>query len=764
MAPTTKRLFIAEKPSAGKDLAAFLAKSTGAKAIAQRTHVVVGNDTVAWLRGHVLEAVEPHEYDPKYEKWNYRDLPILPDPFRLKPVAATKDLLANVKDLLKSHDLVVNFGDPDQEGQLLVDEALEYVKNRKPVHRLWVSALDDTSLSRAMGAIKSNADYRGYYESALSRSHADWLYGINMTRALTVCARRKGAGFLISIGRVQTPTLALVVNREREIRNFKPLDYFIPWLAADTKPAFRARWKGKDGDLRVDPEGRLLDKTLAGGIVAAVRKAGRATVTGYDTVKGAESAPLPFSLSALQAHASRLYGFGASQVLELAQSLYEKKLASYPRVDTDYLPESQFGDAARILASLAKAPLPTAFAHALAGAKTSRKSRAWNDKKVTAHHAIIPTHLDSPGAIASLTDAEKKIYFEIVRRYVLQFWPSAEFLATTITLDAAGETFTAKGKRYTDEGWRKAMAARESDEGDEKDKDDEAQLLPVLKRGDVLRVTDTGMDSLTTKPPKRFTEGTLISAMKNIHQYVKDPKVRERLKEGAGIGTEATRSNIIETLFKRDFIVRKGKELAPTENGERVIDVLPASMSSPDMTALWQSFMDSILKNGTGYEDFLAKQRAWITQMVAAAEHFFDNVDFGPGRAGDGKSRAEVIETDEKCDACGSNLKHINGKYGWFWACSSEACKKIFSDENGKPVERKPRAAAAAPDSGIRCPLCQKASLRLVPRKDGSGHFWGCAGYRDGCRAAYSDQDGKPVFKPLPRSSSTSAHSASRER
>lgn len=750
--PKFNRLFIAEKASVGKALADYLAKTSGNKVEGQNAFAQVGSDVITWMSGHLLEQVEAHAYDPRYEKWNLADLPIIPNPFRLmikaEPRSNARAKVDVIRKLLSDCTTVVGYGDPDAEGQLLQDELLIFLNNKKPVVRLWANALDDATLSKALASMKPNQDYIGWYEAALSRSQADWLYGINLTRACTLHARNAGADFTVTIGRVQTPTLALVVNRELEIRNFKPVDYHVPFIDLATTPGFRASWQplkdaeGNITDERVDPEGRILDKTVADAIVRSAAAAGQATVLQADTKAGTEAAPLPFSLSSLQSHCSRLFGFSAKQTLDVAQSLYTKKITSYPRVDCDYLPESQHGEAPRILASLAKAQLPTAFAGALLGAKPALKSRAWNDSKVTAHHAIVPIHLDNPGDVARLDETELKVYFEIIKRYILQFWPAAKFNATEVLLACGShgeERYAAKGRRFTDEGWRKAFALPKDDE-----EEDVPANLPQLTKGQALALAQAGLDSLRTKPPKRFTDGTLINAMKNVHQYVKDPEYKKRLKESVGIGTEATRGSIIEGLVKRSFLGMKGKEFVPSDDAIRFISVLPDSMKTPDMTAMWQQLNDDVMARRSTHAAFIAKMVPWVTNMVAGSARFFTAAQFP-----NAKPRLQASQTQFTCfgDAekkgCGAPLRLIPAKpgaYRAFFGCTSADCKKTFNEVAGKPVERAP----AQEGTSYACVVCNKGTLRRRTRRSDGGVFWGCSNYQAGCTNTCNDLDGKP--------------------
>ncbi|HDR9103583.1 TPA: DNA topoisomerase 3 [Burkholderia vietnamiensis] len=718
---------IAEKPSVAKTVAAWIAKTFGHTARSAGSHIEVGPYRVSWLFGHVLENVDPHEYDPRYKNWEASSLPIIPGvscgPWELKPREevdkktgkktgrpdpGTLAQIRALKDLLKGATEVIGLGDPDQEGQLLQDEFLLWAGNKAPVKRLWLSATDDASIAKAWRDMKPNSHYEGYYWSALARSHADWLAGINLSRACTLASRANGGNAVLSIGRVQTPTLALIVLREKEIRSFKPVDYFTPFLQLATSPMFKASWApDKEKDPRLDAEGRLLDKKVAQAIVDACKAAGTATVTNVKATKGKEGAPLPFSLSSLQEHMSRRFGMGVQDVLKYAQSLYEKKIASYPRTDSEYLPESQHEEAPTIFKGL-KAGIKE-FGTAPDKADPSLKSRAFNDKHVTAHHAIVPRPT-TLAQLADLSSTERLVWLEIAKRYLLQFFPAAEFLSTEIELQCAKEDFRVSGKVYTVRGWKDAFAA-ETPEDDEPG----GAALPKLSKGDVLKLKDAGYDSTTTKPPKRFTEGTLVAAMKAVHKFVSDPKLKAILRENVGIGTEATRANVIGELFGRKFIELAKKEIKPTELGEQLIDALPRQISAPDMTALWQQAMDDIRTTAKkGYDGFVAGQAKWLADIVREVPGWF------AGKAlhrKDLKSAVEVKETAHKCLKCGGDLKHVNGKYGWFFGCQNADCKAIFKDVEGAPVEKVAAPAGKVTiggvESGSKCPKCKKGEMQV---------------------------------------------------
>lgn len=749
-------LYLAEKPSAGEVLAQFLAKRTGKPAAKMRDHFVIGNDIrVGWLRGHLLENVSPDVYDPALKDWtaSAHRLPFVPNPFQLEVKESAKSLFSSARTLALEAAEIVNCADPDDQGELLSVQFLRFIGIKSPVKRLMAVDLTDKGLERSLQSIKSSAAFEGNYYSALAQSHADWLYGINMTRACTIEAKKRGSNLLFNVGRVKTPLWAMIVRRELAIRSFCAQDYFKPWIQLQAKPAFKAMWVHRKEDPRVDADGRLLDSSVAAQLVAAAKGARQAVVTKAETKPAQEHAPLPFALNTLQSYCSKLFQWSPSQTLEIAQALYDKKLISYPRTALEYIPEGQHELAGDILASLAKAPLPTSFTGALRGAKLDVRSRAFDDAKLAkaSHYAIVPTELSNPAMVDQLSELEKKAYFEIVRRYVLQFWPAAKVSVTQITLECAKEVYAANGKRYLDEGWRKAFVMQDEaeDESSEGGKDTEQQL-PALTAGMVLPLADVGFDKATTTSPKRYTQGTLLTAMSRVHTEVKDPKIRERLREKEGLGTEATRASIILETVEHKLFSLGGKakqEIIPSDDVIKFIGLLPESMTAPDMTALWQLYFDGIKEGCNSYGDFIAQQTAWLGKMVAGVSKFFESVNFEGAHRADGSPavRAQVQLTDQPCNACEAPLKRINGKYGWFWACSNEACKKLFTDMAGMPVERKEPSV-----STIGCPKCNEHAktgggfLRRLARRDGSGYFWGCTAYDKGCKAGFNDVDGSP--------------------
>ena len=457
------RLFIAEKPSLGNAIATQL---PGQKK-ASRTHIVCGGSvTVTWAFGHLLELAEPDHYLPSdvptngsgKKRWRLEDLPIIPQTWQKIPKASAKDQLAAIKALLKEASEVVNAGDPDREGQLLIDEILDALKWKGPTRRIWLAALDPSSVQKALASLKDNKAYAPLRDAAEARSRADWLVGMNLTRCYTL--KSNGAG-VVSVGRVQTPTLGLVVKRDAEIEAFVPVQHYMPLVTfRHSNGEYKAAWKAPDGAPGLDAEGRLVNLPAAQAIINSV--AGQTgKVLSFESTDGQEGPPLPFTLSKLQAAASAKHGLSAQDTLSAAQSLYEThKLTSYPRTDCPYLPESQRADARLILAAIAK--VNPAVAPLTQGVDLSLKSSAWNDKRITAHHGIVPTSHDQV-QISALTDAEKQVYELIVKAYVCQFYPPHAFTKTVTVTKSAGHDWEAKGRVVKAIGWRAVMATEKKD-------------------------------------------------------------------------------------------------------------------------------------------------------------------------------------------------------------------------------------------------------------------------------------------------------------
>ena len=552
--------------------------------------------------GHIYEQAEPDEYLPDdiprtkagKKVWRKQDLPIIPKQWVLHPKPDAKAQIAKIRELLKGADLVVNAGDPDREGQLLIDEIIDELNYRGPVMRVMLLSLTPELIRSAFAHWRDNKEYIALREAARARSRADWLVGMNLTRAFTLAS-----GSLVSVGRVQTPTLALVVRRDLEIEQFVPRDYFdVLGTFQHAGGSFAARWEPRSTEgPGFDEQGRLVDKAMADLVAYAASGAGSATLRDYSAEKKARSAPLPYSLSALQKVASAKLGLSAKQTLDIAQSLYEAKLTTYPRTDCQYLPEDQLGQvfaAVRALAPSYKI-------------EVSRKQHAaFNNAKVSAHTAIVPTGEDA----SRLRGMDAQLYDLIARSAIALFAPDEEFLAIRAGVEAGGELFKASGKRVLLPGWT-ALYGKEADQ--------EEAALPTMREGDPLRVQAVDVKAQKTKPPARFTEGTLIEAMSNVHRFVQDEEAKARLKETSGIGTEATRASILETLFARGWLERKGKQVVSTPSGRAVVQGVHRDLTDPVITARWEDHLSAIAAGKLGADRFEAAIADFVRAQVEGA-------------------------------------------------------------------------------------------------------------------------------------------------
>lgn len=593
------RLFIAEKPSLARAIADILPKPH------QRGDgfIKCGNeDYVTWCVGHLLEQAEPDAYNPVFKQWRLEHLPIVPDKWQLIPRKSVAKQLKTVEKLIHQADILINAGDPDREGQLLVDEIFSYInlppEKRERIQRCLISDLNPSAVEKAVKKLQPNRNFVPLATSALARARADWLYGINMTRAFTIRGQQAGYKGVLSVGRVQTPVLGLIVRRDLEIEHFQPKDFFEVLAHVQTKEEtaqkFTALWQpSKACEDYQDEDGRVISRALAENVVKRI-SGQDALVTDYTDKREKETAPLPYSLSALQIDAAKRYAMSAQDVLDTCQRLYEThKLITYPRSDCRYLPDEHFAERMNVLNAISAhssqyQPLPDIL-------DTDRKNRCWNDKKVEAHHAIIPT---SNAGNIRLSQAEQNIYNLIARQYLIQFCPDAEYRKSKITLNIAGGTFIAQARNLQVAGWKTLFGKEDDDEQQE-------PLLPVVKKGQILFCEKGEILSKKTQPPKPFTDATLLSAMTGIARFVQDRELKKILRETDGLGTEATRAGIIELLFKRGFLYKKGRNIHSSEAGRILIQALPDIATQPDMTAHWESQLDSISRKQTGYQQFM---------------------------------------------------------------------------------------------------------------------------------------------------------------
>lgn len=670
------RLFIAEKPS----LARAIADVLPAPRRRASDHIECGGgNIVAWCVGHILETAPPAHYSASFETWRLEDLPIVPEPWQLTP--SKPALVTALARLLRNAESVVHAGDPDREGQLLVDEVLAFLNYQGPVQRLLVTDLNPDAVRKALAAIEPNSKYRPLSQAGLARQRADWLYGVNMTRLYTLLGRNGGYDGVLSVGRVQTPLLGLIVRRDLDIDRFVPVPYYALRATLQTETeTFQADWVPTSAHTQhLDGDQRLLSREIA---AAIQHKAQGQTgiVTQHSEEERSESPPLPYSLSDLQVEASRRHGFTAQQILDSCQRLYEThRLITYPRSDCSFLPTGHLDQAASVIAAIRlNAP---ALAPLLAGVDLSLRSRAWNDKKITAHHALIPTPHEAQPALSPIDAA---VYDLISRRYLAQFYPSFTYVQTRVELELAEETWRVTGRRVLALGWKEIVSPG-ADGGDaagnrEPESEDHAEL-PALRRGQTLKASTVALLDKRTAPPKPFTDATLIHAMQNVAQFVADPAIKKVLKDTDGIGTEATRAGIIETLFERRYVTREKKAVRSTPAGRALVQNLPPIATTPDMTALWEAAMAAIAQGNKSLADFLAPVEAQLRELIAQGKTL-NHLQIEPAHP--------CIRPD-----CDGSLRRLRGKQGHFWSCRK--CRTTAEDKRGRPATANTPASSTSP-------------------------------------------------------------------
>lgn len=701
------KVYVAEKPKLGRAIAAQLMKISP-KVDSGREFIAGSDWAVCWAAGHIFEQEEPDYYiGRKYPgarknakgkfSWTFDHLPVVPEgnEWEIHLVSDKSGLFNTIKKFVGKATVVVNAGDPDREGQLLIDEILEKIGNKKPVKRVLISGFDEVSVTNGFKNERDNTEFKGMRDAALARSRADWLCGMNFSRAATLQAQTNGYPETISIGRVQTPILGLIVQRHLEIESFKPVDYFT--VVATMKVAkgeFVARWNPHEGQVGLDEEGRLLDRRVADQLNVLVKgKTGK--IVEYSDDEKQEGPPLPFSLDKLQILASRKYGYKSEDVLAAAQSLYEKhQLTTYPRSDCQFLPAAQMGDAPMVFDAV-KSNLQFDGA-VLSQVDLKRKSRAWNDEKVTAHHAIIPT--TQKANMAALSPVERDLYDEICRRYLSQFMPNRRYRAVATTAEVCGQRFVATGTTTISPGWKVIYGGMLEDDK----KGDEGSILPPMKQGDSADCLGLGIEARKTAPPKYFTDASLLEAIINIHKFVTDEKVKAIFmkmltdkkggdEDGAcGLGTPATRHTFVPKLIEIGLVSRvepdkgkggkKAKEsfLVPTAAGAGLIQALPPELGKPDMTAVWEASMREIEGGRATIGRFLDMQAGWIAKMIDKIRSVpmtlpdppvSKKKSFGNGK-GSSAPRKPAELAGKDCPKCGSPLfKRENGR-GPFLGCS----------------------------------------------------------------------------------------------
>ncbi|WP_432737338.1 DNA topoisomerase [Maridesulfovibrio sp. FT414] len=717
------RLFIAEK----RDVALAISTALGGPDKPSGASFQVNGDRITWLWGHVLRLADPEEHDERYKKWELNMLP-MDWPISYLPESRHADHLKKVIELARQADSLVNAGDPDPEGQRLVDEVIEYAKlNGKPVKRILINDNNGPAILKAIENIEDNAKYHGLSMSALARAVSDQRYGYNLTRCYSILAQKKGYEGVLSVGRVQTPILGLVVARDRAHEGHEKQAYHtIKALIDMAGQSVSAEYLPQEGD-PVDEKGRIVDAVFARKIVNDVQ--GKpVTVLSVETSERKNEPPLPYNLLALQADAAGLWNYKPKQVLDITQRLRDRhKAITYNRSDCRYLNDERHTEAPDLLQAL-----KPAFGDMAEYAAPDRKSKAFDSKKVTAHHAIIPTM--SVPDLNKLAQDERRIYELIVKLYIAQFYPPAEFMATKVELEIAGHRFKAEGRLNSSPGWR---VLSEQDLG-EYEKAEKQPDLHKLQQSDSGTVESAEAVKNFTKPPARYTMKTLLKDLTAVAKYVTDPEIKKLLMdkdsdkqdESGGIGTPATRDSHIDTLFKRGFLTEQDKKILSTELGRSFHDALPDFAVRPDMTALWHEKQKMIEAGELDYRQLIEE----VDRSVAAEIE----------RVKVNGLNIAIKNAAVHCPKCGNGfLKARKGPKGKFWGCSSyPECNATFPDKSGKP-DLNPKPVRKPEASGEhKCPDCGKGLIRRPAKRKGL-FWWGCSGFPD-CEFRCFDEDGKP--------------------
>ncbi|MBB6631047.1 DNA topoisomerase III [Clostridium algidicarnis] len=671
----SKTLVLAEKPSVGRELARVLKCNKKGNGYLEGEKYIV-----TWALGHLVTLADPEVYDDKYKQWKLDTLPMLPKELKLVVIKQSGKQFAAVKSQITRKDVneIIIATDAGREGELVARWIIEKANVKKPMKRLWISSQTDKAIIEGFRNLKPSSNYDNLYKAAQCRAEADWVVGLNVTRALT-CKHNAQ----LTAGRVQSATLAMIVNREEEIRNFKPKDYYV--INAKAK-GFNLQWRDKNNNTSVFEES-IVNKVLS----ATKGKEGN-IVSVTETAKK-QYAPLLYDLTELQRDANRIFGYSAKQTLSIMQRLYENyKVLTYPRTDSRYVSTDIVATLPDRLKAISVGSYRALATEILNGKINANKSFVDNSK-VSDHHAIIPT--EERGNIALLSSEERRVYDLVVKRFLSVMLPPYEYLQTTVTADINGETFVARGNVIKSKGWKKVYDKVDELTEDEDEKD--SQVLPVVKKGDKLNITLVESRKLKTKAPARFNEGTLLSAMEKPQKYVSVDKVSAKtLGETGGIGTVATRADIIEKLYNSFYMEKSGKEIIPTSKGKQLIELVPEDLKSPLLTAQWELELDLISKGKKDPKVFTDNMRKYATELVS-----------------DVKGSSEKFKHDnltgKKCPECGKYMLEVKGKYGIMNVCQDRACGHR---ENVSKI------------TNARCPDCKK---KLELRGQGDGQIYICA-------------------------------------
>lgn len=689
------RLIIAEKPSVAAAIADALG---GGKKGSGFFDLPAINTKVTWCYGHLLEQEQP-EYYVGGGRVLSSHLPVIPEVFKLSPRPKAADQVKVIKTLLKEADEVVNAGDADREGQLLVDELFPYLGWTGKTSRLWLSSLDSESVKLALVKIKQNSEYARLYDSALARQRADWLISLNASIALSRNLQAMGEQGAWSVGRVQTPTLALIVDRDAAIKNFTKQDHYLLdiTLGSPANDGIVARWLPSEDCL--NEEGLLLNHEVVQAF--SLELIGSSLVVSEFTCKpGTRSAPMPFTLGTLQTAASNLLGLSAAQTLAAAQTLYEAKLTTYPRTDCAYLPVEMFSKANQVLNNLGLAE---------AGVDFKRQHAAWNTQKVEAHHGIIPTGVSPEGV--TLDSNAMKVFGLIKKSFALLFMAPESFelrQAKFVLSTDSSKVFSAQSRQVLVAGWTGSDEGTQTEDGETPS---DSKFLPNLEKGQSFTCNKAEVLSKETAPLKHYTDGTLISAMKSVHRFIDDPRLKARLKETSGLGTEATRAAMLEALIDKGYVDRKGRNLTSTPKGSQLIgwlrkDAGTAIFAQAATTALQEDALADIAIGRLTLEAFLGtvKQSAASLCSALLGASFID-------------ASSVIFST---CPACqGARCVPRISKAGNSYHSCTE-CQARFADDSGKPGKRfedSPQSSATKSKPTTKGPACSECSKPTVTLK-----------------------------------------------
>jgi DNA topoisomerase-3 len=677
-----KSVVIAEKPSVARDIARVLNCNKKGNGYLEGDKYIV-----TWALGHLVTLADPESYDVKYKTWNLEDLPMLPERLKLTVIKQTGKQFHAVKTLLTRNDVneIIVATDAGREGELVARWIIDKVKVNKPIKRLWISSVTDKAIKDGFANLKPGKAYDNLYASAVARSEADWYIGLNATRALTTRFNAQ-----LNCGRVQTPTVAMIAARENEIKNFKAQTYY--GIEAQTTDKLKLTWQDAKGN------GRSFDKEK---IDAIVKKLGKqnAIVTEIEKKPKKSFSPGLYDLTELQRDANKIFGYSAKETLNIMQKLYEQhKVLTYPRTDSRYISSDIVGTLPERLKACGVGEYRSLANKVLN--KPIKITKAFvDDSKVSDHHAIIPT--ESYVNFSAFTDKERKIYDLVVKRFLAVLFPAFEYEQLTLRAKIGDENFVARGKTILSIGWKEVYENRFED--DDAADDLKEQILPRIERGDTLNVKLIAQTSGQTTPPARFNEATLLSAMENPTKYMdtQNKQLAETLKSTGGLGTVATRADIIEKLFNSFLIEKLGKDIHLTSKGSQLLDLVPEELKSPTLTAEWEQKLDQIAHGKLKKEVFISEMKKYTKEIVAEI------------KASGKKYKHDNIST-KTCPDCGKPMLEVNGKKGKMLVCQDRECG------HRKNVARVTNA---------RCPQCHK---KLELRGEGDGQIFTCkCGYRE---------------------------------